>query len=141
MIDAEIIKALECCSEYKTFCDECSYRLKRVEYCDSDLLKDAVALINRQKAEIDILIRKKDTLRDEVAEQQAEIERLKQELDGETVKNMRLEHEIESLMDSQETYGKNRVKEFWEKTKQTREYRTCPYVYVVDGDNLIKEME
>ena len=80
MIDAEIIKALECCSEYKTFCDECSYRLKRVEYCDSDLLKDAIALINRQKSEIAILIRKKDTLKDEIAEQQAEIERLKGDL-------------------------------------------------------------
>lgn len=36
-------------------------------------------LINRQKAEIDILIRKKESLRDEIAEQQAEIERLNKE--------------------------------------------------------------
>ena len=78
MIDAEIIKALECCSEYKTFCDECSYRLKRVEYCDSDLLKDAVALINRQKAEIDILIRKKDALRDEVESLREENKQIKE---------------------------------------------------------------
>lgn len=34
--------------------------------------------VNRQKAEIDILIRKKEALRDELAEQQAEIERLKE---------------------------------------------------------------
>ena len=33
--------------------------------------------INRQQAEIEILIRKKDVLRDEIAEQQAEIQRLK----------------------------------------------------------------
>lgn len=33
--------------------------------------------VERQKTEIDILIRKKETLRDEVAEQQAEIENLK----------------------------------------------------------------
>ena len=39
-------------------------------------LKDVLDLINRQKAEIDILIRKKETLKDEIAEQQAEIERL-----------------------------------------------------------------
>ena len=78
MIDAEIIKALECCSEYKTFCDECSYRLKRVEYCDSDLLKDAIALINRQKAEIDILIRKKDALRDEVESLREENKQIKE---------------------------------------------------------------
>ncbi len=34
---------------------------------------------NRQKTEIDILIRKKETLRDEIAEKQAEIERMKAE--------------------------------------------------------------
>ena len=38
--------------------------------------------INRQKAEIDILIRKKDALRDEIAEQQAEIERLQKIIVG-----------------------------------------------------------
>ena len=39
-------------------------------------------LINRQKAEIDILIRKKETLRDEICELQAENEKLKTELVG-----------------------------------------------------------
>lgn len=80
MTDEQIIKALECCGEHKRFCDGCTYNNKTVEYCDSDLCKDAVALIKRQKAEIDILIRKKDTLRDEIAEQKAEIERLKSAL-------------------------------------------------------------
>lgn len=80
MTDAEIIKALECCSVHKTLCGECSYKHKTADYCDTDLLKDAVALINRQKSEIAILIRKKDALRDEIAEQQAEIERLKGDL-------------------------------------------------------------
>lgn len=48
-------------------------------------LKDVLDLINRKNAEIkkkdteiDIIIRKKETLRDELAEKQAEIERLKQ---------------------------------------------------------------
>ena len=41
----------------------------------------AVQEINRQKTEIDILIRKKETLRDEIEEQQAEIERLREILD------------------------------------------------------------
>lgn len=39
----------------------------------------AVQTINRQKAEIDILIRKHDTLRDEIAEKDMEIERLRAE--------------------------------------------------------------
>ena len=68
MTDAEIIKALECCGEHKRLCNECSYRHTLPERCDIDMFHDAVALINRQKAEIDILIRKKDTLRDEAAE-------------------------------------------------------------------------
>lgn len=38
-------------------------------------------LINRQKTEIEILIRKKETLRDEIAELQAENERLNKEID------------------------------------------------------------
>lgn len=80
MTDADIVKALECCSENKTLCSACLYRKSPVECCSSDLLKDTIALINRQKSEIVILIRKKDTLKDEVADQQAEIERLKEEL-------------------------------------------------------------
>lgn len=32
------------------------------------------------------------------------------------------------------------IKEFWEKAKQTIEFRTQPYVYITDGDNLVKEM-
>ena len=43
-------------------------------------VKASLDLINRQKAEIDILIRKKEALRDEIVEQQAEIERLKEDL-------------------------------------------------------------
>lgn len=49
------------------------------DYCDGikvGVIKQTLDLINRQKAEIDILIRKKETLQDEIAEQQAEIERL-----------------------------------------------------------------
>jgi uncharacterized coiled-coil protein SlyX len=48
--------------------------------------RNALASLNKkvaeQKVEIDILIRKKETLRDEIAEQQAEIERLKTEKDN-----------------------------------------------------------
>lgn len=38
-------------------------------------------IINRQKAEIDILIRKKEALQDEVAELRAEVERLKDKVE------------------------------------------------------------
>lgn len=79
MTDNEIIQALECC------CDDCgkSCEVKHcpmIAECQTDinaLEKSALALINRQKAEIDILIRKKETLRDEITEKDAEIDRLR----------------------------------------------------------------
>ena len=76
--DNEIIKALEICLGNMD-CPNCPYvDLIDDLYCDDKLLKDILDLINRQKTEIDILIRKKESLRDEIAECRAEIERLKE---------------------------------------------------------------
>ena len=41
-------------------------------------ISNALDLINRKKSEIDILIRKKETLKDEISELRAEVERLKE---------------------------------------------------------------
>ena len=65
MTDNDIIKALEKILEL--MCREGD--LQR-----ASTISNALNLINRQKSEIDILIRKKEALRDEIAEQQAEIE-------------------------------------------------------------------
>ena len=77
--DEEIIKALECCSEPagKCCCEECPLH-HRDDSCTTALIKKAVELVNRQKAEIEILIRKKESLRDEIYELQSEVERLKE---------------------------------------------------------------
>ena len=84
MTDAEIIKALECCVSHKGIeaCkSSCPFHEQELCIEDGDaLLKHSLDLINRQKAEIDILIRKKETLRDEIAEQQEEIERLREKI-------------------------------------------------------------
>lgn len=56
--DEEVIEALECRMPHDKVCIE------------------AYDLINRQKAEIDILVRKHDTLLDEIAEKDAEIKSL-----------------------------------------------------------------
>lgn len=78
MTDNEIIKALECCRTPKcSNCVECPQRGLGTD-CLGELIENTINLINRQQAEIDILIRKKETLRDEIAEKQAEIERLKE---------------------------------------------------------------
>ena len=96
----QIIKGLEICTNGKLGnedCINCPYE-SGIRLCSDYLMLDALDLINRKnaeidelqhkisscnsenvklKAEIDILIRKKESLRDEIAEQQAEIERLK----------------------------------------------------------------
>ncbi len=56
--------------------------IKTLECRIDKFSKDVLALLNRQKAEIDILIRKKSTLRDENSELMAEIERLQEERDA-----------------------------------------------------------
>ncbi len=56
MTDNEIIKALECCERAEN-CGHCHYDqdYKEMKDCTSALAKDALALINRQKAEIERL--------------------------------------------------------------------------------------
>ena len=109
-------------------------------------------LINRQKAEIDILIRKKESLRDEIAEQQAEIERLKGE-------NKQIRNDCRWCEDWQtkELLGERTkaIKEFWEKVRvtiddsrykvinHTNYAKTCNNIIdycIVTGDNLVEEM-
>ena len=77
MIDNDIIGGLDCCLTTHNRCTKCPYATKNP--CSEKLREDALNLINRKNAEIDILIRKKETLRDEIAGQQAEIERLQRE--------------------------------------------------------------
>ena len=47
---------------------------------------------------------------------------------------------LKALQEQHKTAKAEAIKEFWDKVKQTREFRTCPYVYILDGDNLLKEM-
>lgn len=54
-----------------------SYTINAYVQCRYELLKEILELIERQDEEIDILIRKKETLRDEICELQTEINRLK----------------------------------------------------------------
>lgn len=59
-----------------------------------ELLKNSLNIINRQKSEIDILIRKNETLKDEIAEQQVEIERLQNLIDEKNIINKWLLQEL-----------------------------------------------
>jgi predicted nuclease with TOPRIM domain len=156
MTDEQIVKALEICSsdafnDSKERCTGCKYDgADKNLFCFEVLEKDALDLINRQNAElskkdteIDILIRKKESLRDENSELKAEVDRLQ-------LKITELQHRLSELglYDLQVEVSKKiekeikteAIKEFWEKAKRTIQFRTQPYVYITDGDNLVKEM-
>lgn len=102
MTDNDIIKALECCGFDEDMCLDCPIQCDCEKDTEAmiDRAKAILDLINRQKAEIakkdteiDILIRKKETLNDEIAELKAEIERLKELLksSGEYINNLEKE--------------------------------------------------
>lgn len=73
MTDTEIIKALDCCCVSE--CDECPYDEQTA--CVEMVKEGALALINRQKAEIEALINGQETLQKHIAEKNSEIERYK----------------------------------------------------------------
>lgn len=62
LTDEETVKALECCIPLETDCKECPlFDIKTAE-CIQILCKNALALINRQKAEIEKLNKEKQEL-------------------------------------------------------------------------------
>ena len=78
MTNAEIIKALECCLAKDVVndrCDECP-NLAMGAYCMDRMLKDALNLINRQKAEIEFAKNINHLQMEELQTANSEIERL-----------------------------------------------------------------
>lgn len=71
--DNEIIKAVERCMSISEGCDGCPF--SNDSDCDKRLREKFLDLVYRKDTEIDILIRKKETLKDEISELRAEIER------------------------------------------------------------------
>ena len=102
MTDEQIKYALERCSIHK----ECCY-CNAVEECGiKKVLTDSVLdLIKRQRAEIDILIRKKETLQDEVAELQLKIKNCISEKDDLNIELQAIKAENEMLTEKVEALG------------------------------------
>ena len=82
MTDAEIIKALEWCTDTIPPCHACKYDEDTYtsDECMGELMKDALDLINRQKAEIEELTTLCEMQDKNMLEQMAEIERFKKEI-------------------------------------------------------------
>lgn len=139
MTDNEIIKALECCG--KNTCRECIYNTSDDRFdltCTTNMAKDALDIINRQQTEIDILIRKKETLRDEIAEKQAEIDKLTNELEYLNGKYLIQDMAVQSA-------NSEARKEFAERLKDMHKHNTTSVVSLVtvfdNINNLLEEME
>jgi ribonucleotide monophosphatase NagD (HAD superfamily) len=139
MTDNEIIKALECCSS-NTVDDCCNcpglddvYDDLSTEECMCGLMKLALDLINRQKAEKEALIAGQETLQKHIAEQNAEIERLKKAL------------VVVDIMEEQHKYALNKAKAeaikecLQEVRKRTSSYICAARIRLVT-DEIEKEM-
>lgn len=91
MTDNEILKALECMAGDEIECSKCAYH--DIDRCRVWVPKDAIDLINRQKAEIEQLNQKYDLavaereanvkgFTEELAKARAEVERLQAEINA-----------------------------------------------------------
>jgi seryl-tRNA synthetase len=79
MTDNEIIECAENCISEKPPCISCPFDedTYTTDECMGKLVEKLVEVVNRQKAEIDILIQRKNAAYDEIAELKADVERLK----------------------------------------------------------------
>ena len=96
--------------------------------------KDALVQNKKKDTEIDILIRKKEALRDEISEKKAEIERLQKAI------------KVQDIMIEQQDYKLKQAKaearkEFWERLKQKKCAKGSRVICIERGDEFLKEME
>ena len=147
MTDAEIIKALGCCvtDDYDESCVKCPAR--KHKGCDYTLHKNALDLINRQKAEIEKHKKRcsccgeKTTktiinLQELLAEQKAEIERL-------TINMNAFGLGMKREKERADTAKSEAIKEFAERLKKAKQYsleRHENIVPVAVVDWIVKEM-
>jgi hypothetical protein len=139
MNDNDIIKALECCriGKRENDCKKCPL-YGRVPACVGYLTQDALALINRQKAEIDRLnhIRAElskeiDKLRDMVAQNEGVLPRYEQLIKAEAIKEF-----AEKLKSDIDPY--QFIEEFYINAELAYEVRMDWFNEIID--NLVKEM-
>ena len=125
MTDEKIVKALELCFNGDVRCGECPYAEKNSDYlkCAEYVFKDALDLINRQKAEI---------------------ERLRDLLHESTEDNNRWVCDCIQMQKDMEKLKAEARKEFAERLKIKSEHFEMEkenFVSETDIDNLLAEME
>ncbi|MBQ2968697.1 MAG: hypothetical protein IJE10_11345 [Clostridia bacterium] len=154
MKDNEIIKALECCGNIvDSTCKECGYHKTYNASCVVRLMRDALDLINRQKAKI----KEKDEMlkaqaskiflyEDVLKEKTAEIERLKSYSNYKvwTVRDkaLVLTETLEDYEEFKRNIESEARKEFAERLKAiSHPYGDTQKVFELQIDNLLKEMD
>ena len=139
--DDDVIKALECCSPIisEDFdCDICPYNEKG---CNTRLVRDALALINRQKVEIESLKIANEKMYSANKEQEAEIESLTHRYELAVAER---EANVKGFAETLKTIKAEAIKEFAERLRKRARmplgtlYGTM--VYLKDIDTLAKEM-
>lgn len=157
LTDEQVIKALECCSNTVSggMCPICPID-DEDKTCVTVLTENALDLLKRKDAEIDILMRKNNTLKDEISELMAEVERLKEDIsfhlrlesllaeqrDGRDKLIEQLDEHCDTLKAKLKTAKSKARKKFAERLKEKayieRGFMTFSYDVI---DNLLKEME
>lgn len=122
MTDEQIIKAFECCKdrECQTGCPRLHNNLPIEDDCRCNLIKDALDLINRQKAEIERL--RGSTIVNNIMESQ----RIKREAKAEAVKEFAEKLKLHSYIMSDES--------------QTGIINRYSVVTINQIDNILKEL-
>lgn len=128
--DDEVVKALECCSKDSMLnCRNCPYE----ESCNmgrSDMQKDALDLINRQKAEIERLIEEREKLLKECKKCGSKTQKVIIKLK----KQMR-QTKSEAIKEFAE-----RWKKYWKAQMDVSTNQHQDEIVLRDIDNLVKEM-
>ena len=157
MTDNEIIKALECCNHnhvWQKECFDCEYATFEGQ-CGNELIKDALDLINRQKAEIDAL--RKTILDADYSsitalkakeswhmENSIYIYQLNERIDRLQADNSSMQSTLAKMSMGVEQAKSEAIKEFAERLKAEQSFydgqETRIYLTEKDLDNLLKEM-
>ena len=142
LTDEEIIKALECCSNYND-CDKCNFEpkdnKKKTIGCCLEIMKNAIDLITRQKAEIERLesandekFRQWDMLAEKAKQHYADLyNEAKDILKAEAYKEFaeKLENICEEIMEQE-----------WNEKTAPISWSYAYAGFIDDIDNLLKEM-
>ena len=159
LTDSEIVKALECLAYHKE-CpenEECQYYMDNRNICDNvSLAKDALNLINSQKAEKQAMLDYIRCLEEENKKQKAEVERLQKIIVGfmDEVGTWSNKYDVDisniyklPILAKEDFNIRNKIKsearkEFWEKLKQKfQSIKYFPPSACITGDKILKEME